>query len=151
VRLAMLEEAIEIIRLLWGGETESFHGCHYDVHSARLYTRPEEPPALMIAASTSGAAELAARVGNAMINTEVEGELVQRFERAGGDRKPRYVEMTVCWATDERRARRTAHEVWALSGLEGMLFTELPTPSLFESALKPVSEDRVAEAVVCGP
>src|SRR5262249_28133086 len=58
VRLAMLEEAVEVMRLLWGGETESFHGCYYDVQNARLYTRPDEPPTLMIAASNSGAAGL---------------------------------------------------------------------------------------------
>jgi hypothetical protein len=59
--------------------------------------------------------------------------------------------MTVCYGKDERGARKTAHEVWGLAGLKGMLFTELPTPALFESALKPITEDAVAEAVICGP
>jgi hypothetical protein len=76
----------------------------------------------MIAASNPGAAELAGRRGDAMINTEVEADLVRCFQSAGGD-KPRFVEMTVWWAKDERRARKTAHDIWSLAGLEGMLFT----------------------------
>src|SRR5262245_6512391 len=32
-----------------------------------------------------------------------------------------------------------------------MLFTELALPSHFEAALKPVSENKMAEAVICGP
>jgi G6PDH family F420-dependent oxidoreductase len=142
---------VNVIRLLWEGGVKTFRGCYFAVEQARLYTLPEEPPSLMIAASNPGAAELAGRRGDAMINTEAEGDLIQAFDAAGGDRKPRFVEMTVCWAKDERRARKTAHEIWALSGLQGMLFTELPTPSLFESAMKPITEDAVAEAVICGP
>jgi hypothetical protein len=32
-----------------------------------------------------------------------------------------------------------------------MLFTELPTPSLFASAMKPITEDAIAKEVICGP
>jgi coenzyme F420-dependent glucose-6-phosphate dehydrogenase len=151
VRLEMLKEAIDVLRLLWAGSMQSFHGRYYTVEDARLYTLPTEPPRLMIAASNPGAAELAGRAGDAMVNTEVEGELVRCFKAAGGDDKPRFVEITVCWARDERTAQKTARDVWALAALEGMLFTELSTPALFESALKPITEDSVAEAVVCGP
>lgn len=43
VRLAMLEEAVELIRLLHRGEQVSFHGEHYQVHDAQIWTRPEQP------------------------------------------------------------------------------------------------------------
>jgi G6PDH family F420-dependent oxidoreductase len=151
VRLEMLDEAIKAMRLLWEGGAQSFHGRYYTVEDARLYTLPDRPPDLMIAASNPGTAELAGRDGEAMINTEPEADLITRFKRAGGSDKPCYVEMTVCWAKDERRARRTAHEIWGLAGLAGMLFTELSMPSHFEAALEPVSEDKVAEAIICGP
>lgn len=151
VRLEMLEEAIRVIRLLWEGGTKSHHGRYYTVEDARLYTLPEEPPPIMVAASRPHAAELAGRCGDAMINTDVEPELIQRFESAGGEDNPRFVELGVCWAKDERRARKTAHEIWALSGLGGPLFTELSLPSHYEAALKPVTAAMVAESVVCGP
>ena len=151
VRLEMLEEAIEVIRLLWKGETASHRGRHYVVEDAQLYTTPDEPPAIMVAASKSGAAELAGRAGDAMTNTEVDEGLLEEFAAAGGRDHPRYVELSVCWAKDERKARKTAHEVWSLAGLEGPLFTELRTPANFEAAYKMVTEDKVAESVTCGP
>jgi G6PDH family F420-dependent oxidoreductase len=151
VRLEMLEEAVEMIRRLWEGELTSHRGRYFTVEDARLYTLPPEPPPIMIAASQPGAAEVAARLGDAMINTEPEEELIEKFRVAGGRRKPRYVEMTVCWAEDERRARRTAHEIWPLAALEGPLFTELGLPSHFEAAFKPITEAQVAEQIICGP
>jgi G6PDH family F420-dependent oxidoreductase len=151
VRLDMLAEAVRVIRLLWEGGSKSFRGHYHTVEEARLYTLPDEPPAVMIAASNPGAARLAARSGDAMINPEIEGDLVEEFEEAGGGDKPRYVEMTVCWARDERAARRTAREVWSLAALKGLLFTELKLPAHFEAALDPISEDTVAEKIVCGP
>jgi G6PDH family F420-dependent oxidoreductase len=151
VRLEMLEEAIGVIRLLWEGGTKSHHGNYYTVEDARLYTLPETPPAIMVAASKPGAAELAGRLGDAMINTEVDGDLIRSFEQGGGDDALRYVELSACWAKDERKARKTAREIWALAALEGPLFTELPMPSHFEAAFKPITEDMVAEDVMCGP
>jgi G6PDH family F420-dependent oxidoreductase len=147
----MLEEAIRIIRLLWQGGTKSHHGRYYTVEDARLYTLPDEPPPLMVAASKPQAAELAGRCGDAMINTDVDEELIDRFQSAGGADSPRFVEQGVCWAKDERQARKTAHEIWALSGLKGLLFTELAQPAHFEAAFKPITEDMVAESIICGP
>ena len=54
-------------------------------------------------------------------------------------------------AKKERDARRTAHEVWALAALEGSLFTEIAQPAHFEAAFKPITEEQVANLVVCGP
>jgi coenzyme F420-dependent glucose-6-phosphate dehydrogenase len=151
VRLEMLEEAIDVIRLLWRGGLQSHRGPYYTVEDARLYTLPDEPPPIMVAASKPGAAQLAGEMGDAIINTEVSKKLLQQFDEAGGQGKPRYVELGVCWAKDERTARKTAHEIWSLAATPGPLFTELPLPSHFEAAMEPLTEDMVAEAVVCGP
>lgn len=48
VRLEMLEEAVEVMRLLWEGGQKSHHGKYYTVENARLYTLPEEPPEVLI-------------------------------------------------------------------------------------------------------
>src|SRR4051812_14592513 len=48
VRLEMLEEAIEVIRLLWEGGTKSHEGRHYTVENARIYTLPEEVPPILV-------------------------------------------------------------------------------------------------------
>src|ERR687885_930630 len=40
-RLEMLEEAIEVMRLLWTGKLVNHRGTHYRVQQARIYTAPE--------------------------------------------------------------------------------------------------------------
>jgi G6PDH family F420-dependent oxidoreductase len=151
VRLEMLAEAVEVIRLLWRGGVQSHRGEYYVVENAQLYSLPAEAPPIMIAASHRGSAELAARDADAMIATQTSAKLVKHFQGAGGKGKPCYVELSACWARDERAARRTAHEVWSLAALPDPLFTELAQPAHFEAAFELIDEERVAEHVVCGP
>src|SRR6266513_2663536 len=47
-RLEMLEEAVQVIRLLWKGGYQTHRGKHYTVEQARLYTLPEEPPEICV-------------------------------------------------------------------------------------------------------
>jgi len=149
-RQAMLEEAIEVIRLLWEGGLQSHEGQYYTVENARLYTLPDEPPPILMAASGSNSAELAGRIGDGLISTGPDAELVDAFEGAGGKGKHRYGKVAVCWAETEAEARRTAHEIWPLAGLSaGALSTELALPSYFEQAVEMVTEDQVAEQVIC--
>jgi G6PDH family F420-dependent oxidoreductase len=151
VRLEMLEEAIEIIRRLWQGDEVSFHGAHFTVEDARLYTLPPKEPRVMVAASAPRAAELAGKVGDGLVSTAPDGELVEHFREAGGKGKPTIGMTHVCYAEDEKTARRVAHEWWPNSAIRGELGQELPLPRHFEQAASMVSEDDVAEAVVCGP
>ncbi|HSE03922.1 MAG TPA: TIGR03557 family F420-dependent LLM class oxidoreductase [Methylomirabilota bacterium] len=151
VRQARLLEAVQVIRLLWAGENASHHGRHFTVENARLYSRPDTPPPLLLAVGGPRSAELAGRVADGMIGTEPEVEVTERFRRAGGADKPRYGELTVCWARSESAARRTAREVWPTAAMESSLSWELPLPAHFEAVAELVTEDAVAESVVCGP
>jgi G6PDH family F420-dependent oxidoreductase len=150
-RREMLEEAVDIIRMLWQGESHTHHGRFYTVENARIYTLPEELPPILVAASGPRSAELAGRIGDGLISTAPKRELVSAFDSAGGSGKPRYAELTVCWARSENDARRTALEWWPLAAIEGELSAELPVPAHFEQASKMVSEADVAEQIVCGP
>jgi G6PDH family F420-dependent oxidoreductase len=151
VRQEMLEEAIAVIRLLWEGGTKSHRGRHYTVQNARIYTLPEQPVPIMVAAAGSKAAELAGRVGDGFVGTSPEAETIQAFEQAGGRGKPRFGQMTVCWAEDEASARKTALEFWPTGAIPGELGQELPMPAHFEQAAQLVTEEMIAESVVCGP
>ena len=152
VRLEMLEEAIRVVRLLWQGGMQSFHGRYFTVENARLYTLPEEPIPLMVAAGAEQAADLAGEHGDGLITTAPEADLVKRFHDAGKNgRRPVYGQLTVCWAKSEAEGRRIAHEAWPTAGIPGDLKWELPLPEHFEQAAKLVTEDQVAERVVCGP
>jgi coenzyme F420-dependent glucose-6-phosphate dehydrogenase len=150
-RLEMLEEAIEVMRLLWQGDYQTHRGKHYTVENARLYTLPEEPVEIAVAAAKPRAAELAGRVGDAFINTAPEAEPVQAFERSGGKGKPKYGQITVCWAASKDEAKKTVHEIWPNAGLGGDLSYELPLPRHFEQASENVTPDDLAEKLPLGP
>jgi coenzyme F420-dependent glucose-6-phosphate dehydrogenase len=151
VRLEMLEEAIEVMRSLWTGEQTTWRGKHFTVEEARVYSLPEEPPDIMVGARGAGATELAGRLGDGLIAVAPSPETIERFENAGGAGKPRYGQVHVCWAVSEEEARRTAFEVWPNAAMEGALGSELRVPKHYEEAAKMLTEDQVAEKVVCGP
>ena len=151
VRLEMLEEAIDVIRLLWSGKLESHHGTHYTVENARLYDVPESPPPVAIAASGKKALELATRVGDGLVSVAPDEEAADTFKSKAGADKPRYVEVNVCWASDAEEARRTAYEWWPVAGFKGQLMQELALPSLFEAGAEMVSPDDATETIACGP
>ncbi len=151
IRREMLEEAVAVMRLLWNGGLESHRGRHFTVENARIYTLPEEPIDVLVAAGGVEAAELAGRIGDGLIGTAPDEATLDAFDGAGGTGKPRYAQATVCWAESEGEARRTALEWWPNAALEGPLGQELPLPSHFEEAVAMVTEDDVARVIACGP
>lgn len=150
VRLEMLDEAIQVMRLMWEGGVKSHHGKYYTVENARLYTLPEKAPEVMVAASGEKSAKLAARVADGLINTSPDKEVVDVFEKGSKGKRPKFGQITVCVHKSEKQARKIAHERWPIAGFEGALNQELPTPTHFEQAAKMVTEDAVAESVICG-
>jgi len=151
VRQERLAEAIYVIRLLLQGGLHSYRGRFFTVENARLYTLPPSPPPIVVAAGGPRGARLAARLGDGLIGTRADGTLLRAFDRAGGAGKPRYGELTVCWARDERAARQTAREWWPTAAMRSALSWELPLPSHFEAVAELVTEEAVAREIVCGP
>lgn len=149
-RHEMLEESIDIMRLLWEGGFQSHEGDYYTVEDARIYSLPDEPPPILVAASGTQAAELAARQGDGLISTAPKPDVLESFEQAGG-RGPRLGLFHCCWGEDESAARRLLRERWPNGGLSGTLGQDLRLPADFEAATQPLSEEQVAEHVPCGP
>jgi coenzyme F420-dependent glucose-6-phosphate dehydrogenase len=152
VRARMLVEAVAVIRELWKGEVTSFDGEFYEVENARLYTLPEDEIPIMVAASGERAAKLAGEIGDGFISTAPKSELIEAFQgKNRGDSRPLYAQLTVCWGSEEKAARRIAHEVWPTAAIPGEATQELPNPNHFEQLAEIVTEDMVAERIVCGP
>jgi G6PDH family F420-dependent oxidoreductase len=152
VRLEMLEEAVEVIRALWSGDEVDHRGAYFTVENARLFSRPSEPVPILIAASGPQAARVAGRLGDGLVSTAPDAQLVDGY-RAGGRAPsgPRVGQVTVCWAEDEAEARATALRVWPNAAIHGAASQELSRPEDFEALAKGVTPDQVAELVVCGP
>lgn len=146
-----LAEAIEVIRKLWEGRLTSHRGEHFTVENARLYSLPDEPPPLLVAVAGERSVELAARLGDGLVGIVPVAESVEQFRAEGGEGKPTYGQLHVCWAEDEKAAKVLALKQWPNSALSGSFFLELPQPAHFEEAAELLDEDDVAESVVCGP
>src|SRR5918996_2210310 len=109
IRRQMLEEAVEIIRLLWQGGIRSYQGHYYTVANAQVYTLPDEPSPIIFAASGPRSAKMAGRLGDGIIGISPDAELLKAFDASGGSGKPRYGQATVCWAESKEEARHIAH------------------------------------------
>jgi G6PDH family F420-dependent oxidoreductase len=149
VRHEMLAEAIGIIRMLHEGGYRSFEGKHYTVNDARIFTLPEEPPPVYVAASGPGALRVAAELGDGYINTEPRGDLVEGF-RASVPDGPVMGQMAVSVDDDPDRALSIAHERFRFAASGWKVQSELPNPKNFEAATAAVREDDMADLVPSG-
>ncbi|MEU3370542.1 LLM class F420-dependent oxidoreductase [Streptomyces sp. NPDC006660] len=150
VRIGMLEEAVEIIRDLFTGETVNHQGTYFDVSNARLWDIPDELPPIGVAVSGERSCALAGRLADLVIATEPKKKLIDAFDRHGGQGKPRVGQLPVCFDTDRDAAIARAHDQfrWAMGGWP--VNSELPGPSGFAGATSFVTRDDVADAIPCG-
>jgi G6PDH family F420-dependent oxidoreductase len=150
LRLDMLEEAVEIIRLLFTGEVVSYQGRYYQVDTARLYTVPDTPPPIYVSAFGPKALEVAAQIGDGFITTQPDAESVAAFRRHKGDSAPAVAGFKVAYAGSTEEGVDHAHRLWANSGLPGELSQVLPSPQHFEQASTLVTKEATASSVVAG-
>lgn len=152
VRIEMLEEAVEVIRLLWDGGIKDYYGAFYALENAEIFSLPEVLPPIYIASEGPISASLAAKIGDGFINggTNAEESLVV-FRKSGGDDKPAYLEISVSWAESEEVGQRVAYEQWPIAANKGELNRLLPTPIHYEQLAEMVTLEDVTESIPCGP
>jgi coenzyme F420-dependent glucose-6-phosphate dehydrogenase len=149
VRREMLEEAVEVMRLLWQGGSQSHFGRHYTVEQACIYTLPEQPPPVVVSGFGTHSVDLAARIGDGLFTTAPNEEHVRRFRGGSGGDKPVYGKLDVALADSDAQARRLARETWPTAALQGELGQVLALPAHFEAATAHVTEDEVATSILC--
>jgi len=148
-RLEMLEEAVELMRALFGGEYETYRGKHYTVEQLKLYDVPDTPPPIIVAAKASNAAKLAAAKGDGTMNTSPDADIVKEFRDAGGN-GPVYGKVTGTFAASEETARKIAKERSPNTAMGGDLSTELALPRDFEAVAELVREEDLEGSLVLG-
>jgi G6PDH family F420-dependent oxidoreductase len=151
VRHERLSEAIRIIRHLFTGEYVNFSGRHFEVERARLYDLPDTPVPIGVAASGTESAQLAADQGDGLIATEPDASLIGDFNQAGGEAKPKYGQLAICYDPDERAARARARRLWRFAVPGWPVQSELPEPRSFDAASRHIREEDIAGLVPCGP
>jgi len=110
-----------VIRALWAGEDVTHHGVHYTVENARLYTRPETPPEILMSGFAPKSTDLAARIADGYISTMPDADLLHRFRSAARDGATAQVGFEVASAPSEDEGVHLAHTIWPTAGLPGEL------------------------------
>src|SRR5919198_1098423 len=134
VRQEMLKEAVNLIRELWKGQLVTWQGKFFTVDNARIYTLPEELPPIYLAAAGPESGTAAAELGDGLISTTPDKNLIDQFTTLAGKSKPRFGQMTVCWASSREKAREIALKYWATGAISGAVKNELALPSQLKSA-----------------
>lgn len=138
-RNARLQEAAQVIRALWAGETVD-HDGHFRLERARLYTRPATPPMIVGAAITAETAGWVAGWADALVTVVQPREkmraVVEAFRSAGGAGKPMFLQAQTSYAPSDEEARRGALDQWAQSALASTVLGELREPAQFDEAAK---------------
>src|SRR3954454_16480073 len=148
VRLEMLQEAVELMRELWRGETVDHDGKHYVVENARIYTLPSKPPDVLVSGFGPKAIEVAARIGDGFITTSPSADDIAAYRKHGGKGRTQGG-VKVCWHEDRQQAVKIAHQTWRNSFVPGQLAQDLAPPTHFDQASQLVTEQMVAEKVPC--
>jgi G6PDH family F420-dependent oxidoreductase len=129
IRSQMLFEAIEIITRLFTGEKVRHKGEHFQMESAKLYTRPPDDARIPIYVATSGPlnARKTGRLADGMITVGADddriGMLWDRFadgaREAGKDPStmPKILQIHLSWARTAEQAMDQALREWPNGGM----------------------------------
>jgi probable non-F420 flavinoid oxidoreductase len=113
-RTARLEECVDVIRRLHGGE-EVTHDGRVRVDRARIWTLPDEPPPLVGAAVSAETAARVAGWADGLVTVAQPLDQLRRvldaFREAGG-RGPASVQVHLSYAATEEEALAIAHDQW---------------------------------------
>jgi G6PDH family F420-dependent oxidoreductase len=150
VRLARLEEALDVIRKLWTGDIVTHEGEYYTVHNAKLWSLPAVAPPILVSGFGPEATELAARIGDGWITTSPDKENMAVYRNAGGKGRTQGG-MKICYAETEKEASELAHKLWGHEGAGGQLSQDLPMWQGFEAVATLTGPEDMIKSLPCGP
>ncbi|MEM2905082.1 MAG: TIGR03557 family F420-dependent LLM class oxidoreductase [Candidatus Bathyarchaeia archaeon] len=151
-RVEMLEEAIFVIRKLWTGGFVNFMGKYYRLRNAKLYTKPDKPIRIYVAAGGPKVAELAGRLADGILllpDLARSKRLLEIFEsaakRAGRDpqKLERIVELLVSYDESYEAALRSCR-FWAGSMLPVFFKYDVSDPREIEAHGTLVGDEAIA-------
>ncbi|WP_416905371.1 TIGR03885 family FMN-dependent LLM class oxidoreductase [Micromonospora echinospora] len=149
VRNARLRECVDVIRALLAGEEVSHDGL-VRVDRAKLWTRPEQPPALVGAAVSVATARWCAEWADGLITVNAPvphlRAMIDAYRDAGG-RGPLSLQVHLSWATDETEAERIAYDQWRSNVFAPPVCWDLETVEHFDVISEQVPMERLRRVV----
>ncbi|MFI6226682.1 TIGR03885 family FMN-dependent LLM class oxidoreductase [Micromonospora echinospora] len=149
VRNARLRECVDVIRALLAGEEVSHDGL-VRVDRAKLWTRPEQPPALVGAAVSVATARWCADWADGLITVNAPvphlRAMIDAYRDAGG-RGPLSLQVHLSWAADETEAERIAYDQWRSNVFAPPVCWDLETVEHFDVISEQVPMERLRRVV----
>ena len=149
IRLKQIEEAVDVIRKLWTGETLTHHGEFYTVETATIFSRPETPPDILMSGFGPIATKHAAGFADGFITIEPDADAIKTYRDAGGKGRTQ-AGTKICWDPDEEKAAEIACELWGHTLFEGPANQELGVSEHFQPLADECTPEKIKEAVPCG-
>ncbi|MEV5817775.1 TIGR03885 family FMN-dependent LLM class oxidoreductase [Micromonospora haikouensis] len=149
VRNARLRECVDVIRALLAGEEVSHDGL-VTVDRAKLWTRPEQPPALIGAAVSVATARWCAQWADGLITVNAPTghlrEMIDAYRDAGG-RGPLHLQVHVSWAPEQAEAEAIAYDQWRSNVFAPPICWDLETAEHFDAVSADVPLAKVTSTV----
>jgi coenzyme F420-dependent glucose-6-phosphate dehydrogenase len=149
-RKKRLEEAVNVIRALWAGETVTHRGF-FTVEEAKLYTRPDKAPLIFGAALSEETAEWVGSWADGIITAakplDDQKRLIEAFRRGGGEGKPMYLQALHGYGTDEILIQKEAWQYWRTNVFGSEIQADLKTPRHFEAVGNLVKPEDMCDCV----
>jgi G6PDH family F420-dependent oxidoreductase len=155
-RLAMLREAIGVIRKLHTGDLVDHRGEYFQVDSARIWDLPEQPVEIGVAVAGDRAVEELAPLADHLIAVEPLPDVVDRWNAVAGaptvgDPARAIGQIPIAWDPDQDTAIKRAHDQFRWFSGGWSVNADLPTTAGFAGATQFVRPEDVADNVPCGP
>jgi coenzyme F420-dependent glucose-6-phosphate dehydrogenase len=159
-RIERLEEAIRIMRLLWSRNFVTFKGKYYRLRKANLYTKPEAPIPLYVAAFGPKVAKIAGKYADGFLTSLVEPNRLRNVllkavaegaKETGRDFSEieRVVEINIAYDEDYTKALKKVR-FWAANLFPFMFKLPIYDPREIEEMGKLVSDEAIAKAFFIG-
>ncbi|HZQ82540.1 MAG TPA: TIGR03557 family F420-dependent LLM class oxidoreductase [Gaiellaceae bacterium] len=149
-QLEMMDEALDMIRRLWNGETISSGSRHFKTKNAKLHSRPTSPPKLYVSAFHEGAAEVAAKYADGLWtlgDPEQAPKVIDTYKKAGGKGEI-IVQALISWAETDDEALEAARP-WKGTQPDEYYVDDWHDPQkMYEHAEETVSDDEYKEAAI---
>ena len=151
-RNARLRECVDVMRALFAGE-EVTHDGLVTVDRARLYTRPQQPPALIAAAVSVQTARWAGSWADGLATVNAPAEHLRRmidaFHDGGGPPSgPLVLQVHLSWAQTDEEALRIAHDQWRTNLFDPPVCWDVATVEEFDALARDVTPDDVRAKVL---
>lgn len=143
-KISRLEEAVEIIHLLWSREFVTYYGNYYRLYKAKLYTKPKSKIPIYIATATKNAAIIAGRYADGILVNprglekfnEIVDVMVKEAKKNGRDHEKlkKLVEFKVSYSVDYDEALKSTL-YWAPTAIDRKKRESISDPRELEDSV----------------